>query len=334
MAPIFARAGLLAALLTPSLLGAAPRLVAHGGGGRALLVEESGAWSVVAAGGTRERLSLPARASLERLVERGNGWIAAGTVASPFGQDLLFVEKAGLSVRRIAAPPAPAAPVRARPVLLSRADQTVGAAWLEGDERERYAIRFAPWQGGSFGAPVEVAPAGPGSALALSGATLADGRMLLVWAGFDGADDEIWAVVGRDRTWTAPVRVAADNGVPDILPAVVASGSGALVAWSRLDGGEYRLAMASFDGDAFGAARLVGPPGTLDPSFEIVAGQPALLFRDARAGDWVVAEMPSQGAPGRRARAAGSVDERPAVSGDRSSVVWTFGDRSIASGWR
>jgi hypothetical protein len=333
MTRLSARVGLSAALLFPALLGAAPRLVAHGDDGRTLLVEENGKWSV-SAGGAREALTLPAGASLERLEGRSEGWIAAGAVASPFGQELLFVERAGGVVRRIAPPPAPTAPIRAHPVLLTRTDQTLGTAWLEGDERERYAIRFAPWQGAGFGTPLEVGPAGPGSQLALTGTVLADGRMLLVWAGYDGEDDEIWAVVGRDRTWSAPVRVGGDNRVPDILPAVVASGNGALVVWSRLAGDEYRLAMASFDGRAFGEARLIGPPGTLDPSFESLAGSPALLFRDARTRAWVLSEMAQPGILGRTARVAGSADERPAVSDDRAGVLWTFGARSVVSGWR
>jgi hypothetical protein len=333
MIRLSARVGLAAALLLPALVGAAPRLVAHGGGGRTLLVEENGKWSV-SAGGAREALSLPAGATLDRLAERGDGWIAAGAVASPFGQELLFVEQAGGVVRRIAPPPAPVAPIRAHPVLLTRADQTLGTAWLEGDENQRYAIRFAPWQGAGFGTPLEVGPVGPGSQLALTGTVLADGRMLLVWAGFDGEDDEIWAVVGRDRNWSTPVRVGGDNRVPDVLPAVTPSGDGALIAWSRLDGDEYRLAMATFDGKSLGPARLIGPPGTLDPSFEIVAGAPALLFRDARAGDWALSEMPQPGVFGRTSRVAGRADERPAVSGDRAGVLWTFGARAVASGWR
>ncbi len=333
MVGISARVGLSAALLFPALLGATPRLVAHGGSGRVLLVEENGAWSV-SAGGKREALVLPPGASVERVVERADGWIAAGTLASPFGRELLFVEKSGGTLRRIPPPAQPVAPFRAGPVVLASAAGKLGAAWLEGDARERYAIRFAPWQASGFGAPVEVGPAGPGSQLALAGAVLADGRMVLVWAGFDGEDDEIWAVVGRDQSWSAPVRVGGDNRVPDVLPAVVASGSGALIAWSRLDGDEYRLALATFDGKTFGAARLVGAPGTLEPSFENVEGGIALLYRDAGARAWALSELAPTGALGRTARVAGSADERPAVDGSRSGVVWTFGARTVASAWR
>lgn len=333
MNPVCARFGVAAALLFPAFAGAAPRLAAHGEGGGALIVEERGKWTVEV-GAVREALTLPAGGSLELLVERRDGWIAAGTVESPFGQELLFVEKAGGTVRRIAPPAAPLGPLRSRPVLLTDGDQTLGAAWLEGDDGERNAIRFSTWQGSGFGSPVEVAPSGPGSQLALTGTVLADGRILLVWAGEDGEDDEIWAAVGRDRSWSAPVRVGGDNRVPDILPTVVASGEGALVAWSRLDGDEYRVAMASFDGRAFSAARWAGAAGSLYPSFESVAGEPALLFRDARSREWVLAELTRTGAPGRQARAAGRGDERPVVSGDRSSVVWNFGSRAAASEWR
>jgi hypothetical protein len=326
-------AGLSAVLLLPALAAAAPRLAAHGEGGRALIFEDNGKWTAEV-GGIREALTLPVGGKLERVVERRDGWIAAGTVASPIGSELLFLEKVGGVVRRISPPAAPVGPMRSRPQLLTDGDRTLGSAWLEGDESRRNAIRFSPWLGSGFGAPVEVAPPGPGEQLALAGTVLADGRMLLVWAGDDGTDDEIWAVVGRDRSWSAPVRVGGDNRVPDILPTVVASGEGALVAWSRLDGDEYRVAMASFDGNTFGAARWAGPAGTLYPSFENVTGEPALLFRDARGSEWVLAELNPKGAPGRQARAAGRGDERPVVSGDRTAVVWNFGARSAVSEWR
>ena len=333
MTPTSVYLGLSAALLLPALAGATPRLAAHGDGGRALVVEDSGKWTVEV-DGVREPLSLPAGGSVERVVGRRDGWIAAGTVDSPFGRDLLFVEKSGGVVRRIAAPAAPVGPLRSRPQLLTDGERTLGSAWLEGDESRRNAIRFSPWLGSGFGAPVEVAPPGPGEQLALNGTVLADGRMLLVWAGDDGTDDEIWAVVGRDRSWSAPVRVGGDNQVPDILPTVVASGEGALVAWSRLDGDQYRVAMARFDGNAFGAAQWAGPAGTLYPSFESVTGEPTLLFRDARVREWVLAEMTPTGTPGRQARVAGAGDERPVVSGDRSVVLWNFGARSAASEWK
>jgi hypothetical protein len=44
--------------------------------------------------------------------------------------------------------------------------------------------------------------------------------------------------------------------------------------------------------------------------------------------------MTQPGVFGRTARVAAGADERPAVSGDRTAVLWTFGAQALASGWR
>jgi hypothetical protein len=216
------------------------------------------------------------------------------------------------------------------------ADDLAGAAWLEGPESRQYEVRYAPWIDGKFGAPEVVSPRGPGSQLALAGAQLADGRLLLVWAGYDGSDDEIWFSVrtAGGGAWTAPARLADDNATPDITPAVVAFGQGALVAWSRFDGSEYRLMSARFDGARAGPARWSAPAGSLFPSFERGPSGPALLYRDARREAWTVAELDAEGAASRSALVESADEGRPLVSFEGSSVVWRFGDRTALSDWR
>lgn len=201
------------------------------------------------------------------------------------------------------------------PVLVSGA--LSGLAWLEGETRESYAVRYSPWTGAGWGPVEAVAAPGPGSQLALGALAMGDGRLLLVWAGYDGEDDEIlYALRGPDGRWSAPARVAEDNSVPDITPAVAAGAGaegGALVAWSRYDAGQYRIALARFDGERFRPARLVGRPGTLFPSFEAPgpAGEPRLLYRNARPPGWTLAELDRSGAVTHQYSVAARDERRP-----------------------
>ena len=214
--------------------------------------------------------------------------------------------------------PAPRSAARLdEPTPLVAAGTLAGLAWLEGATRESYGVRYAPWTGAGWGAVETVAAPGPGSQLALAALVLADGRRLLTWAGYDGHDDEIlYALRAPDGRWSAPARVAGDNEVPDITPAVAAApgpDGGALVAWSRYHDGQYRVAVARFDGERFRSAKLVGRPGTLYPGFlpPGADGAPRLLFRNARPAGWTVAELDRSGAIFRESFVEASGPERP-----------------------
>lgn len=203
---------------------------------------------------------------------------------------------------------------RAEPLPFVAAGELTGLAWLEGDDRQRYAVRFALWRGDHWGTVESVAAPGPGSQLALAGTTLADGRPMLVWAAFDGEDDEIlYSVRSAEGSWSAPARVDQDDAFPDITPAIVAADEGALVAWSGFDGDQYRVYVARFDGERFRPARAVGPAGSVFPTFEAAAGPPLLVFRNARPRGWSVAELDRSGAPRRTAFVAGDEREAPSV---------------------
>jgi hypothetical protein len=198
--------------------------------------------------------------------------------------------------------------------------ELAGLAWLEGATRESYAVRYAPWVGAGWGPVEEVAAPGAGSQLALAALPLADGRILAVWAGYDGQDDEIlFALRPAAGPWSAPARVARDNDVPDITPALAATpgpDAGALVAWSRYDGGQYRVTVARFDGERFRGARVIGEPGTLEPGFLPPGpnGAPRLLYRHARPPGWTVADLDRSGAPGQAWYAATSDPARPTAA--------------------
>jgi len=322
---------LLASLLALAALpaGASPRVAGRvQGAAEPLVVFAEADRLLVDDGGRRAPLAAPPGLHVAAAVRLGAGWLVAGARPTAGGSELWLARESG----ELAAPPA-VAPMRLDPQPLMAGDRLLGLAWLEGESRRQLAVRFAPWGGDRFGAASVVVPPGAGSQLALSGARLDDGRILLVWAGYDGVDDEIWATWGDGARWTAPVRVGGDNRVPDITPDVVASGDGALVAWSRYDGSEYRLAVSRFDDETFSPPRWVAAPGSMEPTFERGDAGLALLYRDARQASWALAELTGAGAPGRTARLRAPTRERPAVRWTERGPTWTLGAGSAATAW-
>jgi hypothetical protein len=288
---------------------------------------------VVESGGVRAALDLPPAASVSAVRELADGWLVAATVRDDAGSEL-FLARGDARGGRPAPPPGDRrGALREDPEPLVDRGALAGLAWLEGDDSDRLAVRYARWTADGFAAPMTVSPAGAGSQLALEAVTLADGRALLVWAGFDGEDDEIWASVGDGERWSPPARVGGDNAVPDITPAVIADGAGAWVAWSRFDGSEYRLALARFRDGRFGDARWAAPAGSLYPTFETSADGIAVLYRDARTGSWALAELGGDGVPGRVARIEGPSDQRPAVRIEVNRVAWRWAARDAVSSW-
>jgi hypothetical protein len=329
-----ALAGALAALAVPAL--ARELLAPARGGARWTLVEEGGALRLEA--GTRVRpLQLPARARVRRIVALGEGWLLAGVAPGEGGPELFLLAGDDRTEHVLPPPPGRAARLRQGPLPLVVGATLVGVAWHEGPESRRFDVRWASFLGDRFGAPEVVSPAGPGSQLAVAGAPLADGRLLLAWAGYDGADDEIWVSVrapaGARGRWSPPTRAADDNATPDITPAVVPLGVGALVVWSRYDGSEYRLMSARFDGERMLPARWAAPPGSIDPTIVDGPAGPAILFRDAGAGGWAIVEVGADGAPGRTSRVAVESELAPSVGFEGTTLVWSFGERTAVSAW-
>jgi len=312
-------------------------LVAGGASGRVVVRDEGGAVRISDARGSRT-VELGRGEWVDSVATFGEDWLLAGVRAD--------AATARIVLRRVTAGGEPielAAPATERRlqrdpqlVVAPRAAAPSGLAWLEGDRPGGYAIRYAAWDGTSFVDPLTIAGRpSSGSNLALSAATLSDGRTLLVWAGYDGSDDEIWAAVGRGSEWTAPFRVAADNAVPDITPVALATSQGALVAWSRFDGSEYRLAIAHFDGRAFGSAAWAAPRGSVFPSVarRDDGSAAGIVYRDARTSGWGVVEVGASGRTGRVALLAETGEERPVARLDDSGARWELADRSTASPW-
>lgn len=306
-----------------------------------VLVRSGAGWSVEWSGRS-EHLVLPAGVGLGRVSAFGSGWILAGGRQDGDRLEMYLLLDPGKGPVELPPPGDPVGRVRegAVPIVIDSEPipgvaGLAGVAWLEGDGRRSYSVRWASWLGTSFLAPVEISPRGPGSQLALAGTALADGRIVLVWSGFDGLDDEIWASVGDGTKWTSPARVGAENAVPDVTPDVIADGKGALVAWSRYDGDEYRVRLARLAGDRFEELDAEGPGGSLAPTFAGGTPRPLLLWRDARADDWALGEVTDAGNLVARAHAAGSADDRPAVVVADGKAWFRFATGGpVASAWR
>ncbi len=256
--------------------------------------------------GARIDLKLPADAALEAVAGSDASWVAVGT--RPRGDRrevfVLLGQGANGPRRSLPSPPA-AASVQARPVPLLSGSRFVGLAWLEGTDERSLGVKVSSFKNGRWSAVRTIGPPGPGSQLALVAARLTDGSYLLAWSAFDGQDDEIlWSRGRLGAPWTTPRPVASGNQVPDITPALVATGTGALLSWARFDGNDYRVvtsALAANDANVWSAPRTVGPPGSVFPTLERTANGIRLLARTAAPRGWEAIETDASGKPLRRA---------------------------------
>jgi hypothetical protein len=294
------------------------------------------------ASGARVTPPLPAgAAAFAAAALADGGWIVTGIGGD--GQEIVLLTGSGSAARALPAPPA-SGRLRREPLPLAADGRLAGLVWLEGDAPHALAVRAARWNGAAWEAPQTVSPPGPGSQLALAATRLADGSWLLAWSAFDGHDDEIlWSRLSGDGTWSAPERVAADNEVPDVTPALAATADGALLAWSRFDGVGYQVVTARFQAGRWGEPRAAAPSGSLFPSFEpATPATPAittgflLLYETAFPRGWAAVEIDGAGRLGRRATLAAtatgtapaerSPNDRPAVAADRSGVTFRWPD--------
>jgi hypothetical protein len=278
------------------------------------------AW-VEGAAGQRVRVPVPAHAEVRSFLPLAGGWLAVAEVEKDGGGRALRAWTGDLAaMRELSLPAGQKAARRQWPVALVEDGRLAGLAWLEGDGDRTLAVRAAAWDGERWGAIETVSKVGPGTQTALAGTVLADGSWLLAWSAFDGQDSEIvWSLRAHER-WS-PVRpVSAANAVPDVVPALVAAGHGALLSWSRYDGNDYRLRLARFADGAWLDEAVVGPPGSVEPSFAAAGGKQYVLYLAAGPARWGVLELGFDGRVERQALVARKSDARPlVVSGEWDS---------------
>lgn len=240
--------------------------------------------------------------------------------------DLFFVHRfAGQSID-LPTPPSQESVLRSSPVLLTAGDRLEGTAWLEGSSQQDFTVLASVWNGSSWETVEEVSIQETGPQLALSATVLEDGSWLVLWAGYDGTDDDIFWSRRRDGTWSEPRRLHANNQVPDILPTITAHGPNAHAAWSFFDGNDYRTQTARWTGTGWALGATLDGLGSGRAAFENVAGRSFLTYRTVAPEAWNLVEFDLTGAQ-RQTAVANSYSERPLVvldEGFAPSLSWPW----------
>jgi len=294
-------------------------------------------------GGIEEEVEIPPGASIQDLEPTRSGWLAAGHSPTPEGTELLVLEQSEGTISSLPVPQVLGAKLSGQPILLIQDDSLVGLVWAAGNELRGLEIWAAEWLYGKFADPELVSPQGPGSQLAPRGVVLDDGSWLVVWAAFDGEDDEIVWSRRIQGEWTKPARVAGDNAVPDITPALAAIDGGALLAWSWYDGNDYRMKTSRFLTGTWTGPRSFGERGSLYPSLIQTDEGGLLLYKTVEPASWTVLAFDRQGTASRRAVIPVDVEERPLLAideGDGALLRWQAADgtfdleRDRAAAWQ
>jgi hypothetical protein len=340
--PAFALSLRLAPAVVLVLLGlpapaAGADLLQHGFGAEAVVVVTSGEITRVMLGsGRAEAVETDASFVTHDLVAVEGAWLVAGSRKGLDRRERLALLAGGAGRQReLPLPPGQTGAVRAMPVVFG-GDRLLagraggGVAWLEGNNPRLFEVWAAEWTGDGFEQPVVVSPAGAGTQTGLSGAELADGSWLLVWTAFDGSDDEVMWSVHTSEGWSEPRPVAGDNPGPDITPSVAATDDGAILAWSRFDGVQYRLALAAFREGAWSDPVLADTPSGLYPGFVRGAATPILSYLEVSGTAprrWVVSEID---VAGRRVTASAGVPSRQS----ERPVIVAVGADGVRFGWQ
>jgi hypothetical protein len=269
-------------------------------------------------GGPEEEIQVPGGASIHNLEPTDSGWLAAGHSPSAEGTELLMLEQREGVVEPLPVPEIAGAKLSGQPILLIQDDSLAGLVWASGNELRGLEIWAAEWLHGKWGEPELVSPKGPGSQVAPGAMVLEGGSWLVVWAAFDGEDDEIVWSRRIQGEWTKPARVAGDNAVPDITPRLVAIDGGALLAWSWYDGNDYRLKTSRFAAGKWTKPEIFGEKGSLYPSVVQTDEGGLLLYKTVEPATWTVLAFDRQGVASRRAVVSDDSEDRPLLAVDEA----------------
>ncbi|HUP21767.1 MAG TPA: hypothetical protein VNB06_02355 [Thermoanaerobaculia bacterium] len=309
----------------------------HGFGAEAVVVVTGGETTRVMLGsGRAEVVETDASFVAHDLAVSGGAWMVAGSRRGLDRRERLALLAGDAERQReLPTPPGQTGALRTMPVVfggdrLLAGQPGGGVAWLEGNSPRVFAVWAAEWTGDGFEQPVVVSPPGAGTQTGLSGAELADGSWLLVWTAFDGSDDEVMWSVHTSEGWSEPLGVAGDSQGPDITPSVAATHDGAILAWSRFDGVQYRLTLAAYRDGAWSGPFLADTPSGLYPGFVRGVATPILSYlevSETAARRWVVSEID---VAGRRVVASAGVPSRQV----ERPVIVAVGADGVRFGWQ
>jgi hypothetical protein len=261
--------------------------------------------------GILKRLPVRRDETLSSIAEIETGWVLTGTKDSISRREIVMIAVEGSGARRLAAPGGQSEPFRVRPAaVLGPGSELEGLAWLEGPDLRSLSVRFARRQPSEWSEVVEIAPATRGSQSGLTATAMSDRSWLLVWSAFDGNDDDLFFSRMIGDSVSRPARLTR-NSVPDVMPSLVASDDGALLAWSQLEDGDYRVKVSRFDGVAWSAPRTHGLPGAQQAELSRQNNQLRLVYRQAWPREWIVSEISNSGRTERRANFSVSSNSRP-----------------------
>ena len=283
--------------------------------------------------GRQVTLPLSTAAKVSDFRRCGEKWFAAAVDYETAGPALRLMQGQGSTAEALPSPVDAQAVMLAQPLFVADSEALHAVVWLAGDAHHQLAVQAARWLDGTWSEPVTLSPPGKGTQIALSTATLRDGASLVVWAAFDGTDDEILWSRWLDGAWSQPRAIAEDNAVPDITPQLFTTSDGALVAWSRYDGNDYRVNVSRFDGESWSRPVVVGPKGSTAPSFDDAA-KPYLLYHQADPRAWGIMELDDFGKVRRQAIFQGNAAQRPILqTASAGSLVleWVGADRKTVA---
>ncbi|MEJ2086445.1 MAG: hypothetical protein P8Y44_12335, partial [Acidobacteriota bacterium] len=241
-------------------------------------------------------------ATLTTLTEVSPGWIAAGVSQNGRHGDLVLISIEGAKATRLSPPEGQDSFFRLRPTILSSESTLHGLSWLEGPDIRSLTVHLARRGPEGWSDTVAVPRRSGRGQTGLTAVDLADGASLLVWAEFDGTDDDLFFSRLEGDSLSPPRRIVANNAVPDITPSLVSMGGEILLAWSQLESGDYRIKISHFDGETWSSPRTFGPPGAQRPDLRRTGESLSLVYRQAWPRSWIVAEL---GTDGRSLRSAG-----------------------------
>ncbi len=223
-----------------------------------------------------------------------DGWIVAGSKwRADQRRDLVIYRQQGSRARKLSTPGGRVGQRWAPQMLLEEGELT-GLVWQE-EDAGLSGIRFAQRRGNRWTRSQWLSAPSTRPQLALSAVSLGRGRAIAVWSAYDGQDDEIVFSQLTPDGWTRPQRISSNNRVPDVTPAVAATAKGAVVAWSRFDGHDYRLRLARFEGGRWRGERWLGGAGSAFPVFHADSERrdlgATLIYRTASSSTWNLAEI-------------------------------------------